>query len=61
MSEDQRTAFVARFKPQTYRQLFEEASSRDVSIRQVIDDAVNLYFNAKGSELWQKTLSSGQN
>lgn len=61
MGKGKRTAYAARFAPKIYLQLFKEADSRGVSMRQVIDDAINIYFNSRGSKLWQKTLSSGQN
>ena len=61
MEKEKRIAYAARFGPRIYQQIFAEALERGVSIRQILDDSVNLYFNSKGSPLWQKTLSSGQN
>lgn len=61
MSSKEKAKYAARFKPEVYKELCEEADSRGVSVRQVLDDAINVYFKTKGSKVWQKTLSSGQN
>ncbi len=61
MAKESRTAYPARFKPSDYAQLFKEADKRGVSMRQVLDDAIAIYFKTKGTPLWQKILSSGLN
>lgn len=61
MSANEKVGYLARFHPTVKKALDDEAVFRDVSIQKVLTDAVLFYFREKGTEVWQKSISSGAN
>lgn len=54
-----RIAYPARFLRRDHARLFREAKRRGISVRQLIDESVSLYFSAKGSDVWRTVTNSG--